>query len=219
MHKEFCLHKRPRRSGKPVFYVQFPGDNNTRSTVISTGQTSKTAAENWAKQFLRNGGSVPARGRLTFAQFAERWRIYDECLYIKGCTARGFYMSRGYAGVRRPYLERYLVPRFGKLRLTEITPDVIETWLIGMMGEGRLTTATCNRCLGTLHIMLAQAVKMGHLAISPPSPIEPPKENFQAPGDPPQGDGASTLRSGDCGGGVGGCLPLQRQPPGRQHRD
>jgi integrase len=177
MRKDFYLFKRSRKSGKPVYYVQFPGESGARSTAISTGQTAKTAAEHWARDFLRKGGSLPTQGRLTFAQFAEKWWIYEECPYIKGRTARGFHISRGYARVRRSYLERYLLPRFGKLRLTEITPAMIEEWLMGMMDAGRLTTSTCNRCLGTLHIMLAQAVKMGHLQVSPASPIEQLKEN------------------------------------------
>jgi integrase len=177
MRKDFYLFARRRKTGRPIYYVQFPGENGTRTTALSTGQTSKTAAENWAREFLRKGGSLPTQGRLTFAQYAEKWWIYDECPYITGRIARGFHISRGYARVRRSYLERYLIPRFGKLRLTEITPAMIEEWLMGMMAEGRLTTATCNRTLGTLHIMLNQAVKMGHLAISPASPIEQLKEN------------------------------------------
>lgn len=177
MRKDFYLFARRRKTGKPIYYVQFPGENGTRTTALSTGQTSKTAAENWARQFLRKGGSLPTQGRLTFSQYVEKWWLYDECPYIKGRIARGFHISRGYARVRRSYLERYLIPRFGKLRLTEITPAMIEEWLMGMMAEGRLTTATCNRTLGTLHIMLNQAVKMGHLAVSPASPIEQLKEN------------------------------------------
>lgn len=89
----------------------------------------------------------------------------------------GAFISRSYARVRRSYLTKYLIPRFGALRLTEIAPAMIEEWLMGLMDAGTLTPATCNRCLGTLHIMLAQAVKMGHLAVSPASPIEQLKEN------------------------------------------
>ncbi len=157
--------------------MQFPGENGTRSTALSTGQTSRTAAETWTRDFLRKGGSLPAQGRLTFEQYAADWWIYELCPYIKGRTARGFHISQAYARARRSYLTRYLIPRFGALRLTEIKPAMIEDWLMGMMDEGRLTTATCNRVLGTLHIMLAQAVKMDFLAVSPASPIEQLKEN------------------------------------------
>jgi len=177
MRKSYYLHKRPRKSGKPVYYMQVPGENGTRSTAISTGQTSKTAAEHWAQDFLRKGGSLPTQGRLTFEQFSENWWDYEVCPYIKGRTARGFHISRGYARVRLSYLQRYLLPAFGRLRLTEITPGMIESWLMDLMDEGRLSTATINRCLGTLRIMLGQAVKMGLLAISPASPIEQLKEN------------------------------------------
>jgi integrase len=174
MAKPYSVFKRKR---KRIYYAMFRDENGTRSAAISTGQSSKAAAERWCIEFLKKGGTLPTGGRLTFEQFAADWWIYDRCPYIKGRTARGFHISRGYARVRRSYLERYLLPRFGKLRLVSITPAAIESWLMGMMDEGRLTTATCNRCLGTLHIMLNQAVKMGHLSVSPASPIEQLKEN------------------------------------------
>jgi hypothetical protein len=140
MRKEFYLHKRPRKSGKPVYCVQFPGENGTRTTEISTGQTSKTAAELWARDFLRKGG-LPTQGRVTFGRFAEKGWIYDECPYIKGRIAGGFHISRGYARVGRSYLERYVVPRFGNSALPKsprpITANLLAAPTGMRLGEGQ----------------------------------------------------------------------------------
>lgn len=176
MRKQFYLHKRPRKKGKPIFYVSFPGENGSRSTALSTGQTSKTAAENWAREFLAKGGSLPMQGRLTTGEYAEKWWT-DECDYIAGRVARGHHISKGYARVRRSYLTRYLIPQFGNMRLTEMSAKMVEEWLMGMYKAGRLTPATCNRCLGTLSVMMKEAVRLGYINGSPTSVIEPLKEN------------------------------------------
>jgi len=177
MAKPFYLHKRTtKRKGRPVYYVQFRGEGGARSSAISTGQTSKGAAEAWAIDFLRKGGSLPTQGRMTFEQYAADWWIYDKCPYIKGKLARGFNISKGYAVVRRSYLDRHVLPEFGKIKLMSINPRMIEVWVMGLKDEGRLSPATINRILGTLKVMLQEAVRLQILQLNPASPIGELKE-------------------------------------------
>lgn len=174
MSKQFYLRK---GKGKAIYYCQFVGDNGARSTAISTGQTSKGAAERWAIDFLKKGGSLPTVGRMTFAQYADGWWEWDRCPYIKGKLARGFNISRGYAVVRLSYLKRYVLPEFGLVKLTGITPRMIEAWVMRLKDAGNLAPATINRVLGTLKVMLAEAVRMQILQLNPASPIGELKEH------------------------------------------
>ena len=80
MRKLFYVYKR--KNKKIYYYVQFRDDNGL-SAAISTGQTSKGAAEAWAIDYIKKGGSLPTQGRMTFEQYAQDWWIYDRCPYIK----------------------------------------------------------------------------------------------------------------------------------------
>jgi len=99
-----------------------------------------------------------------------------KCPYIRAKTARGFHISKAYAAVRKSYLDRYVIRDFGKTKLTGITPKMIESWIMGLHGEGRLSTATINRILGTLKVMLQEAVRLQILQLNPASPIGEFKE-------------------------------------------
>lgn len=178
MAKSFYLYRRkPKGKGKGVYYVQFRGEGRSRSSAVSTGQTSKSAAETWAIDFLRKGGILPTQGRMTFAQYAEGWWLWGRCPYIKGKIARGFHISPGYAAVRRSYLVHYVLPQFGHVKLAGITPRMIEAWVMGLKDRGVLSPATINRILGTLKVMLAEAVRLQILPMNPAGPIGELKEN------------------------------------------
>ncbi len=174
MAKNFYLFKRATRR-KPVYYVQFRGEGGARSTAISTGQTSKSAAETWAIDFLRKGGSLPTAGRQTFGQYSADWWRWEgekpQCPYIKGKLARGFNISRGYAAVRRSYLDRYVLPEFKDVKLSAINPRMIEAWVMRMKDAGNLAPATINRILGTLKVQLAEAVRLQIIPLNPASVI------------------------------------------------
>ncbi len=174
MAKLFYLHKRTGK--KPVFYVQFRGENGQISSAISTGQSSKSAAERWAFDFLKKGGSLPTQGRLTFEQYAADWWIFEKCPYCRAKMARGFHISRAYAAVRRSYLNRYVLPEFGAVKLSDINPRKIEAWLMRLKDLGTLAPATCNRILGTLKVMLAEAVRLQIIPMNPTGPIGDLKE-------------------------------------------
>jgi hypothetical protein len=76
--KKFYVFK---RKGKRVYQAQFRDEiTGNLSSAISTGQTSRAAAENWCIDFLNRGGSVAAaQGRMTFEQYAENWWILGKC--------------------------------------------------------------------------------------------------------------------------------------------
>ena len=103
-HKPFNLYKRPTtRKDKNVYYVRFYDETDKRLTAKSTAQTSKSAAEAWAFEQLKQG-LVTIKKNITFGQYAQDWWIWDKCQYVKGKLARGSSLSRTYADSMKSYL-------------------------------------------------------------------------------------------------------------------
>jgi site-specific recombinase XerD len=78
-----------------------------------------------------------------------------------------------------------VLPQFKKTKLMQITPRQIESWIMELFGEGRLSPATVNRVLGTLKVMLSEAVRLQLIPMNPASPVgdlkEKPKERGVLP--------------------------------------
>jgi integrase len=146
------------------------------ATAMSTRETSKGAAEAWALNCLRERGAPRPGGGLTFAAYAVDWWVWGSCPYIASKEARGFRISHGYADRRHYWLHKFVLPQFGERRLAEITPASIEAWVMGLYREGRLSPASVNRILGTLKVMLQEAVRLGHLMVNPASAVGELKE-------------------------------------------
>jgi integrase len=184
-HKPFHLYKRPtKKPGKYIYYVQFFDEAGNRMTARSTGQTSKAAAETWAVEELKKG-LVKTQRNILFSQYAEDWWIWDKCSYIKGRIARGATLSRSYTDSMRTYLTLHILPYFGNKKLQNITPKMIEDWIMklrekpGKTGDP-LSHTTVNHCLTCLKIMLKEAVRLDYIYKSPAASItqlrESPKE-------------------------------------------
>jgi hypothetical protein len=56
MARPYTLFKRPTRKAKTfIYYVQFRDDEGKRTTAMSTGQMTKSAAETWVQEFIKKG--------------------------------------------------------------------------------------------------------------------------------------------------------------------
>ena len=90
-HKLFHLHRRPTtKTKKSIFYCQFYDEYGNRMTAVSTGQTSRAAAETWAYEQLKKGVIAPEKN-LTFEQWVKKegWWDYERCTYVRSKRARG----------------------------------------------------------------------------------------------------------------------------------
>ncbi len=69
--RPFSIYKRlVGRKKRLVFYVQFRDENGKRLSAISSGQSSRAAAETLAIELLKNG-TIPTKAHLTFGKYAE----------------------------------------------------------------------------------------------------------------------------------------------------
>jgi integrase len=127
------------------------------------------------------------RSALTFAKYAEPWWRWGQCPYIARRLARGHTLGRSYADAMRCYLDRHLLPHFGKKALSAITPAIIETWIMAMREKRThrgavLSPTTINTALTCMRIMMREAVRAGHIHTNPAGEIEPLGEKPKARG-------------------------------------
>jgi integrase len=148
-----------------VYYCRGYDENGNRTSGKSTGQTTKTAAKEWAKKHFDNG-ELSVKNEMRFRDYAEDWWKWDKCLYVKTRRAKGR-IGIEHVDVCRSYLDNHIMPYFGKLKLSKISPGTIDTWLLKLDEEGKITRVTINHCLTTLKTMLKEARRRGLLLVNP----------------------------------------------------
>ncbi len=184
--KSIYLVKRSDRliKGKPTYYARFRDEAGELLPWRSTGETSKTRAENWALKEYK-AGRISTRENLTFGTYSEKWWKWGECDFIRGRLARGKSISRTYADVQRGYLDSHILPYFRSKKLSQITPRMIEDWLLKLKDSPRnlekpdsepLSATTVNHCLTTLKTVHGEAHRLGVIASNPAGPVEQLRE-------------------------------------------
>ena len=87
------------------FYVRFRGEDGRYLTGVSSGQSSRAAAANWADAELAKGHIItPGKRGVTFGTFAEGFWNYEGD-YITRKLARGGHFSRSFASQRASQLK------------------------------------------------------------------------------------------------------------------
>ena len=174
----FSLHKRPagkkeelkKRLGKSgvkhIFYVQFRKPDGSYSSALSTGQTSRGAADEWAHNFLKKG-NIPTRRGFTFKDFASDWWIPGRSPHLKEKERTGHALSPRYIQESRRNLEKHLLPFFGPMKMTGINFTDIRKWMLDQYEIHSMNPATINRSLATLKVMMKEAVRDGYLQSNP----------------------------------------------------
>ena len=75
MHNPYNLYKRPTtKKNRYIFYVKFYDPEGNRLTAMSSGQTSRAAAEVWAHEQLKKG-IITTEKNITFGKYAEDWSV------------------------------------------------------------------------------------------------------------------------------------------------
>ena len=84
--KPYSLWKRKLKNGNFVYYVRFRLDDGSWSTAKSSGETTKTAAEAWAINYLKTG-QVVLKENIPFLNFSKDF-FSSESPYIKQSAIR-----------------------------------------------------------------------------------------------------------------------------------
>ena len=169
-----------REDGYWYYYVYRFGKKVRRST----GEKRKGRAQAVVEARLAAGDILGDREKariVTFAEFAEPFWDYDRCPIIQDKIRRGGHFSHDFALNRRMCVQKYMAKPFGSKVLLELTPAMINRWLLSLPERFKVTPQTANKQLSTLQQMLDVAVAEGLISQNPARSVKPlvPKASFR----------------------------------------
>ncbi len=156
----FTLYKR-KTSKKNQFIYYAKIKEEFSEYRVSTGCTSKAAAENWVLRHLaereeEKKRKEQKRKQLIFGEFAKDF--WDESSrYVRSKRARNYSFSRAYLNNAAGNTRNHLIPTWGKYPLRAITAYQIDDWIIKLVEEGEYASSTINKLLQQMRIILDQA--------------------------------------------------------------
>ncbi len=181
MYKPYTIYKRQtKKKNHYIYYSQFRDESGRRLTAVSTGQTSKGAAEVWSIEKLKRG-IIPSKTYMTFEQYARDWYVWGKCAYTQRKLDRGIQISRNYLYNRRVSLDKHILPYFKDSKLTSIKTFHIEDW-IKQLQKTELATGTINNLIRIIKIMLQEAFRLGYIEKNPTANIFNLRDNYKEKG-------------------------------------
>jgi len=173
--RPFTLYTRPRKRGKPVYYVRYRNPGGW-TVAESTGHTSEGAAESYALEQLRTGAVVPTAVEApTFAQWAVGfWDTGGR--YDRARRARGYVLSPTYLRIAELTVRKHLSPTFDRLKLTDMSSELLENHFLKVFEAGKLTARTVNSIMSVLRAMLREAYRLGRIRANPMERVSKFKE-------------------------------------------
>ena len=166
-------------------------DSKGRRRRYSTGQATKSAATAYCVGLAKDDALIPGRcSRLTFEEFSAPFWIWGKCPVVTDKIERGYKFSQTLCRNNRGCMEKNILPVFGKLSLTNITQDMVNTWLLGLRKprvidgkqERGLANSTANKMLRILREMLDVAVRQGLITSNPAADVRKLADQYKPRG-------------------------------------
>ncbi len=176
--RPYAIYSRPRKNKKgSIYYCRFRSEAGEYTTAVSTGQTSRAAAENWADNEIAKGKILTANRRgVLFSTFAKGFWDY-EGEYISRRIAHGRHYSKSFAKIRSAQLRQWILPYFKDRPIATIQRAEIETWQMKLFRNGKIVPATINRITDNLSVIMKEACRRGFISADPAAGIENLAEN------------------------------------------
>jgi len=172
----YTLYTVQKNNGKKVYYYRTYDENGKRTSGKSTFQTSKEAARQYVDNLLSKG-LLSSGPEIVFEKYAEDWWIWVKCRYIKNVLSTGGSISRDYADIARGYLTKYILPQFGKMKLSNIKTRNIEDWRSELKEIHNLSIGTINNIYSIFRKMLNEAERLDYIHSNPTHKIKPFKKS------------------------------------------
>ena len=174
--------RRTKKKGSFVFYCRFRGEDGKYSSALSTGQSSRAAAANWADAKLKAGSVlIPGKRGVLFSAFTNNfWKHDGE--YITRKLSRGGHYSVSFARIREGQLAQWILPYFKDRPLGSIRRADIEAWQMELFRSSKICPSTINRLLDNLKVIMKEACRRGFIGADPAAGIERLHEKRQTRG-------------------------------------
>ncbi len=159
------------RKRKKIYYAIYPlrGKRKWEAVGPSKREAERVLAE---RMDAVNKGTHRELPKTTFKEFAEKW-LREYCrTAIKPSTLKGY----------QNWLGKHLVPHFGYMRLTDITPEDVQTYVSEKLNEGKLSPKSISNSLVPLKKMFSIAVRWQYLRTNPAQYVEKPRQEYKEMG-------------------------------------
>ena len=170
---KYHLFERERR-GRSYFYYWYEEQGKRIQKACGHSCDDKRSAVAYLEQLLKADLTEAKRKSslisITIKDFAKDMFI-EGASHLARWAAKGKILKRQTIIQHRRHLAGYILPRFGHLRFAEITPTLIEDFLL----EQRLSNSCRNTILYTLKLVMSEAKREGLIEMIPE--FEPFKRN------------------------------------------
>ena len=154
-----------RKDGRWVAVATIGGNRGCQERKYLYGRTRQEAASKLADALKAVKDDMPlAPERLTVARFAQQW-ISTVGPSVEPKTFESYESN----------LRVHIVPRFGNIKLSKLTPTHISALYADMSSHGR-APRTVRACHAVLHLMLERAVRLGLLIRNVAKLVDLPKQ-------------------------------------------
>ena len=193
--RRYTLYTRKNSKGRPVWYFRIYLPNGTRRAK-STGCNSKEKAMRYVDELLYDETRLrkvfetdlivaidsshsliqtsiqpKAKDLITFKEFASPWWDWETCPYVLARRAAGTDLHPGikqsYVRSSELWTRRYLIPYFGRYKLTDISVDMVNTFWQVLKEKHGLAPKTINNIRSVFIIMMKEAVNRGIIGSNP----------------------------------------------------
>jgi site-specific recombinase XerD len=118
----------------------------------------------------RNGGLIPEKKPVSFAEFAEGWWDTKTCKYLEWRQMQNP-LAPSTIDHYKTNLELHIKPFFGKMKLNAISPDLVQNWIMHLSRDG-YNNSSINILIATLKVMMKEAVRLKVIASNPMEKIK-----------------------------------------------
>lgn len=124
-----------------------------------------------AHSLIQSGHMPDHTSQTTFEEYAKPWWDWDNCPYVLARRQAG---TEEHPGIKQSYVktsklwtQNYLIPHFGKYKLSEINPDIINAFWGFLRERNGLAPKTINNIRSVFMVMMKEAVVRGLIQSNP----------------------------------------------------
>jgi integrase len=166
----FSVFGRKLPSGKRVYYYHCYDEKGKRQWAKSTGLTKKTEATAYVTKLYRDGLLIPEAKAPVCAEFSFGWWNIETCRYLKWRQLHDPLAKRTIY-IHKCNFTNHIKDYYAKYNLDEITPNVVEGWLLSLSEKG-LKPKTINLVYITFKTMMKEALKTKLIKTNPCSEVK-----------------------------------------------